>query len=471
MRLSPLFAGLLLASASTLAGAATAPRHPAHAARPLQKDHPLLHAVVADVSAERLHATIAKLVSFGTRSTISETTSDTRGIGAARRWVKGEFEGMSKDCGGCLEIVTPSDTFSGKRYLKPTEVMDVVAIQRGTTDPDRVVIITGHLDSRNSDTLNLDKDAPGANDDASGVAALMEAARVLSKHKFAATIVYSADSGEEQGLDGGKVIAAYAKAHGWRVEADLNNDIVGNTHGLNGVHDDTHVRIFSEGTKAVETDAEAARRRYNGGELDSPSRNLARFMDDLSARYVTGLSVKMVYRTDRYGRGGDQVEFLGRGFPAVRVTEAAENYTRQHQDVRVENGIHYGDVLSGVDFPYLAKVTRLNAITLAAMASAPPPPEDVKIDGAVSDDTTAIWKAAPGAADYRVWWRDTLAPTWTHAQPSGGATTLKLKNVIIDDWFFGVSSISADGWESPVEYPGPAGSFVSAPPPAASPAK
>ena len=467
MRLTPLIAGLAALSVSTLAGAATAPHRSAHAGGPAQKDHPLLHQVVADVSAQRLHATIEKLVSFGTRSTISEPTSDTRGIGAARRWVKGEFEGMSKDCGGCLEIVTPSQMFSGKRYDKSTEVMDVVAIQRGTSDPDRVVVITGHLDSRNSDTMNTSKEAPGANDDASGVAALMEAARVLSKHKFAATIVYSADSGEEQGLDGGKVIADYAKAHGWRVEADLNNDIVGNTHGLNGVHDDTHVRVFSEGTKAVETDADAARRRYNGGELDSPSRNLARYMDDLSARYVPGLSVKMVYRTDRYGRGGDQTRFLELGYPAVRVTEAAENYTRQHQDVRVENGINYGDVISGVDFPYLAKVTRLNAITLASLASAPPPPEDVKIDGAVSDDTTATWKAAPGAADYRVWWRDTLSPTWTNARSSGGATALKLKNIIVDDWFFGVSSMSADGWESPVEYPGPAGSFVTAPPPPA----
>jgi Peptidase family M28 len=472
MRLTALCAGLALAAASTLTAAATPPAPHAHAAaRPVRKDHALLHAVAADVSAERLHATIAKLVSFGTRSTISETTSDTRGIGAARRWVKSQFEDYSRQCGGCLEIVTPSGVFNGKRYDKPTEVMDVVAIQRGTTDPDRVVVITGHLDSRNSDTMNVTKDAPGANDDASGVAALMEAARVLSKHKFAATIVYSADSGEEQGLDGGKVIANYAKDHGWRVEADLNNDIVGNSHGMNGVHDDTHIRVFSEGTKAVETDAEAARRRYNGGELDSPSRNLARYMQDLSQRYVAGLSVKMVYRTDRYGRGGDQVEFLGLGFPAVRVTEMAENYHRQHQDVRVEDGIAYGDVLSGVDFPYLAKVTRLNAVTLASLAAAPAPPEDVKIEGGVSDDTTVTWKAARGAADYRIWWRDTTEPTWSHVRSAGDATTIKLDNVIIDDWFFGVSSVSADGWESPVEYPGPAGSFVTAPPPPEKPAK
>ena len=194
---------------------------------------------------------------------------------------------------------------------------------------------------------------------------------MLSKYKFPATIVYSVNSGEEQGLYGGKVLADYAKAHGWRVEADLNNDIIGNTTGLNGVHDDRHVRVFSEGTKSVETPAEANRRRYNGGELDSPSRNLARFMDGLASRYVDGLEVTMVYRTDRYGRGGDQSPMLEAGFPAVRVTEARENYDRQHQDVRVVNGHAYGDVLSGVDFPYLAKVTRLNAVTLAALAWAP----------------------------------------------------------------------------------------------------
>lgn len=461
MRYVACLAALMLAAAP--AALAEPPAAPA-------KDQPLLHQIVRDVSADELHATIAKLVSFGTRSTISDTTSDTRGIGAARRWVKARFEAMSRECGGCLEVVTPSAVFTGPRYAKPTEVMDVIAIQRGTSDPDRVVVISGHIDSRNSDTMDVTKDAPGANDDGSGTAAVIEAARVLSRHKFAATIVYSVDSGEEQGLDGGKVSADYARAHGWRVEADLNNDIVGNSHGLNGVHDDTHVRVFSEGTRAVETQAEANRRRYNGGELDSPSRNLARYMKALGDRYVKGLSVEMIYRTDRYGRGGDQTRFLEAGYPAVRVTEAAENYTRQHQDVRVENGIHYGDVIEGVDFPYLAKVTRLNAVTLASLASAPPPPQDVKIEGAVSDDTTVTWKPAPGAVDYRVWWRDTLSPAWTWARSSGGATTLKLKDVIIDDWFFGVSSVSADGWESPIEFPGPAGSFVSAPPPA-SPAK
>ena len=425
-------------------------------------DHPLLHEIAGQVSADQLQATITRLVGFGTRHTLSDTKSDTRGIGAARRWVKGRFEAMSADCGGCLQIATPTQTFTGARAPIPTEVMDVLAIQRGTEDPDRVVIIAGHLDSRVTDIMNSTSDAPGANDDGSGTAAVMEAARVLSHHKFKATIVYAVLSGEEQGLYGGKALADYAKAQGWRVEADLNNDIVGNTQGLNGVRDDGHVRIFSEGTKAVETLQQADRRRYNGGEVDSPSRNLARYMDGLAQRYVSGLAVTMVYRTDRFGRGGDQVPLLEAGFPAVRVTEARENYTRQHQDLRTENGIAYGDVLAGVDFRYLAKVTRLNAVTLAAMASAPAPPLEVKIEGAVSDDTKVTWTASPGTDAYRVWWRATTEPQWRYQRAVKDATTTTLKDVIIDDWFFGVSAVSADGFESPVEFPGAAGAFVGA---------
>lgn len=436
---------------------------PAAAAEP-QGEHAVLRTIAADVSPDQLHATIEKLVGFGTRHTASDATSPTHGIGAARRWVKGRFEAISRDCGNCLEVVTPATVATGKRYAKPTEVMDIVAIQRGTTDPNRVVVITAHLDSRVSDVMNTTSAAPGANDDASGVAAVIEAARVLSRYKFPATIVYSADSGEEQGLTGGKVIADYAKAHGWKVEADLNNDIVGNTEGLNGVRDDQHVRVFSEGTKAVETPAEANRRRYNGGEVDSPSRQLARFMDQLASRYLApDLDVTMVYRTDRYGRGGDQVPFLENGFPAVRVTEARENYDRQHQDLRVENGKHYGDVISGVDFPYLAKVTRLNAITLASLAWAPAPPDDVKIAGAVTDDTDLSWAPSAGAASYKVWSRPTIDPRWREVLWSGPETKVTLKNVIIDDAFFGVSAVSPDGFESPVEFPGPAGSFVTAP--------
>ena len=430
--------------------------------------HPELSAIAKAVSPQSLHEIDAKLVGFGTRSTLSDTKSDTRGIGAARRWVQSRFGEIAKDCGGCFEIVTPSQVFTGKRTPKEgVEVMDVVAIQRGTTDPDRVIVITGHLDSRRTDVMDATGDAPGANDDASGVSALIETARVLSKYKFPATLVYSADSGEEQGLYGGKIIAQYAVDHGWKVEANLNNDIVGSPRGGDGQSDPHTVRVFSEGTKSNETLDQANYRRYHGGEVDSPSRNIARFMQSLADRNLDAFHVRVVYRTDRYGRGGDQVEFLARGFPAVRVTESHEDYTHQHQDIRTENGVHYGDTIEHVDFDYLANVTRLNAITMAALANAPAPPQGVDIHGEVAYDTTVSWQAVPGAARYRVWWRETTAPQWEHARDAGNATSLKLAGVNIDDFYFGVSAVSADGWESPVVFPGFAGSFDRSPPAAA----
>ncbi|HWA63811.1 MAG TPA: M28 family peptidase, partial [Caulobacteraceae bacterium] len=419
-------------------------------------EQPVLKAVAAEVSAERLRATDERLVAFGTRHTLSDQASPTRGIGAARTWVEGQFRQIAADCGGCLTIALPEATVTGERVPKPTRIVDVLAIQRGTTDPDRVVVISGHLDSRVSDVMNATADAPGADDDGSGVSAVMEAARVLSKHRFAATIVYAVLSGEEQGLYGGGILADYAHAQSWRVEADLNNDIVGNSHGVSGLTDDTHVRVFSEGTKAVETPEQAGRRRYNGGEVDSPSRELARFLDGLADQYLTNLDVVMVYRTDRFGRGGDQVKMLEAGFPAVRITEAQENYTRQHQDVRTENGIAYGDVVAGVDFAYLAQVTRLNVVGLAALAGAPAPPEGVKIEGAVSPDTKVSWSPVAGAAAYRVWWRPTTEPQWRFSRTApGDATSLTLTSVNIDDFFFGVQAVAPDGAASPVVYPGP----------------
>ncbi len=295
---------------------------------------------------------------------------------------------------------------------------------------------------------------------------MLEAARVLSKHKFAATLVYAVLSGEEQGLYGGKLLAKYAGEHHWQVEAALNNDIVGNATGASGISDKTHVRLFSEGTRSTETPEQAERRRYNGGEVDSPSRNLARFISGLANRYLDDFSVRMVYRTDRYSRGGDQVPMLAAGYPAVRFTESIENYTHEHQDLRTADGVRYGDVLEGVDFPYLAQVVRLNVVSMAALASAPAPPGTAKIEGAVSADTTVSWTQVPGATTYRVWWRDTLASAWSNSQAAGANTSLVLKNITIDDWFFGVSSISSDGYESPIEFPGPAGAFfpASAPP-------
>ncbi len=409
------------------------------------------------VSPAELRATITTLVGFGTRHSLSDTASDTRGIGAARRWAAGRFAAISTACGGCLTVETPRVTVSGKRIARPSEIVDVLAVQRGTTDPDRVVIIAGHIDSRNSDPLDAAGDAPGANDDGSGTAAVLEAARVLSHRKFPATIVYAVLSGEEQGLYGGQLLADTAKAKGWHVEADLNNDIVGNTTGSGGAKDDRTIRVFAEGTKATETPEQSKSRRYNGGEVDSPARQLARYVAALGP--VAGLKVEMVYRTDRYSRGGDQVPMLEAGYPAVRLTERQENYDRQHQNVRIEGGRRYGDTVDGVDFAYLAKVTRLNVAALAALASAPAPPSGVTIEGAVSADTVLNWQPVAGAAKYVVWWRKTTSPTWEFSRGVGTDTTATLKGIDIDSWFFGVSAVAADGSASPVVFPGAAGAF------------
>ncbi len=457
-------ASLILAGASLACGAQTPPAAP--------HEQPALHALAAAPSQAQLRATITQLVAFGTRHTLSDTTSDTRGIGAARRWVASRFTAIADDCGGCLQVITPAQTFTGKRIPQATEVMDVVAIKRGKRDPQRVIVMTGHLDSRASDVMDTTRDAPGANDDASGVAALIEAARLLSHQDNDATLVFAALSGEEQGLYGGKVLADYAVAQGWQVEAELNNDIVGNSRGQNGVIDNTTVRVFSEGTKSNETPAQANYRRYHGGEVDSPSRNLARYVDRLADQYLPDFDVRMIYRTDRYGRGGDQVPFLEAGFPAIRVTEAHEDYTRQHQDLRTGNtdrdrGVHYGDTLDGIDFRYLARVTALNTLTMAALSRAPAPPTDVEITGALATDTTLRWTRVPAAAGYRVHWRDTTAAQWQHARAVGDVDHAVLKDVVIDDGFFGVSAVSADGYESPVVFPGFAGSFTRSPAPAA----
>lgn len=443
----------------------------------LPHEQATLHALASAPSESELRATITALAGFGTRHTMSDTHSDKRGIGAARRWVKSRFETISAQCGGCIEVITPAQTFSGKRLPQPTEVMDVVAIKRGRGDVAsgairRVIVMTGHLDSRVTDVMNYRSDAPGANDDASGVAALIEAARLLSSQDNDATLVFAALSGEEQGLYGGKVLADYAVAHGWQVEAEFNNDIVGNSQGQNGVVDNTAVRVFSEGTKSNETLVQADYRRYHGGEVDSPSRNLARYIDRLADQYLPDFHVQMVYRTDRYGRGGDQVPFLQAGYPAVRVTEAHENYSRQHQDLRTgisagDRGVRYGDTIDGIDFRYLARVTALNAIAMASLSRAPAPPRAVSIEGALATDTTLHWDKVRDAAGYRVHWRATSAAQWQRARAVGDVDSAVLKDVVIDDWFFGVSAVSADGYESPVVFPGFAGSFERSPAPAA----
>ncbi|TMO57918.1 M28 family metallopeptidase [Pseudoalteromonas phenolica] len=428
-------------------------------------DQQKLHDINRAVSATNIEKDIKKLVSFGTRHTLSETESDTRGIGAARRWIKAEFEAISKACGGCLEVYYQSEVISGeKRIPNATEVVSVIAIQRGQTDPNRFVLMSGDIDSRITDVMNFTDDAPGANDNASGLAGTLEAARVLSKYKFNGSIVYAALAGEEQGLFGGKIMAKQAKADGWRLKAVLNNDMIGNIEGVNGVINNTTARIFAEGTRQTESEGDIRNRRFRGGEVDSPSRNLARYIDLMADRYIPNLDTMVVYRLDRFRRGGHHRPFNDLGFPGVRIMETNENYNRQHQDLRTENGIAYGDTIDGVNFDYAAKLTALNAVSLAGMAWAPTPPAQVSIKGAVSPDTTLSWQLAnskenPQLAGYKIYWRLTDAPQWQYSKFVGKVDSYTLKNVVIDNYFFGVASVSKDGFESPVVFPGHAGDF------------
>jgi Zn-dependent M28 family amino/carboxypeptidase len=329
------------------------------AAAPPPSPDARLRAIVAPVSQQQLRHTVETLVSFGTRHTLSSQTDPKRGIGAALGWTKSQFESFG------LETIRPCDTVTGRRVPQPALVCDMVAIQRGTERPNDVVIVTGHIDSRVSDVMDATADAPGANDDGSGTAAVIEAARVLSKHRFPGTIVYAALSGEEQGLLGAKILADYAKAQGWNVIADFNNDIVGGTCGSDGVCDSTHVRVLSEGPRSQAQDALADATHSLGGENDAPSRNISRFLDSLADKLDIGLDVRQIWRTDRFGRGGDHIPFLELGYPAARITVAVENYDWQHQDLRVEGGVEYGDTIDKMDFAYLQKVTRLNVAALA----------------------------------------------------------------------------------------------------------
>ena len=419
---------------------------------------------IADApSAARIQSDIQTLVDFGTRHTLSETQSETRGIGAARRWIFEEFEKISKDCGGCLEVIYVSDTISGERRIpEPTEVVSVLAIQRGTTDPNRYVMMSGDIDSRITDPLNGTDDSPGANDNASGMAGAIEAARILSKHKFAGSIIYAGLSGEEQGLFGGEIVAAHALNEGWEIKGVLNNDMISNIAGIDGVIDNSTVRVFSEGTRANETEEEARRRRFTGGEVDSPSRNLARYVKAQGDQYLTNLDIMMVYRLDRFGRGGHHRPFNQVGIPGIRIMETHEHYDRQHQDLRTEGGIEYGDTMEGVDADYAAKLTALNAITLAGMAGAPPFPANVEATGAVQPSAKLSWETPSNGdnlAGYRVHWRLTTESEWTHSRFIGKVNEWTFKNLVIDNYFFGVSAVAKDGSETPVVFPGAAGRF------------
>lgn len=437
-----------------------------------------LRSIADDVSEERLREVVTRLVAFGTRHTLSARDHPTRGIGAALTWTEQEFGRFAQACGGCLEVRRIGDTVTNRRIPTPTRVEDVIAIQRGTSDPDRVIVITGHIDSRVTDVMNATADAPGANDDGSGTAAVIEAARVLSQYRFPATIVYAAVSGEEQGLNGSTILADYARAQGWRVEANLNNDIIGNSCGSDGYCDDANVRVLSEGVRADATPELIAAQRSHGGFNDSPSRNLSRFVASLAENLSLGLDVRQIWRTDRFGRGGDHIPFQRLGYPAVRFTVAVENYDWQHQDLRTENGVVYGDTIDRMDFPYLRRVTQLNVATVAALARAPMPPEPAVL-GAVSTSTNLSWPQVQGSSNYIVRWRRTDATQWEHSVRTGGQCEglpivsppnicgHGLRGIRVDDWVFGVSSVAADGSESPVASAVPGGAFRPYTPPPA----
>ncbi|MEM0961426.1 MAG: M20/M25/M40 family metallo-hydrolase [Bacteroidota bacterium] len=432
-----------------------------------------LYTIAAAVSEERIEADIRQLAGFGTRHTMSDTVSDTRGIGAARRWIEAEFRRISEACDGCLEIVVQRRTITGDRIPEPTDVVNVLAIQRGTADPNRYVVMSGDIDSRASNVLDGEIDAPGANDNASGMAGAIEAARVLSRYQFPGTIVYAGLSGEEQGLFGGQIMAEIARDEGWNIEAVLNNDMIGNSCGIDGVCDNTSARVFSEATRPIETAREARIRRFTGGEVDGPSRNLARYVDRMADEYIRNLDIMMVYRLDRFRRGGHHTPFTDVGYPGVRIMETHEHYDRQHQDLRTEtwpdgSPRHFGDTIEYVDFQYAAKLTALNAVVLAGLAGAPAAPSGVQVAGAVQPSTTLAWDRPtdtenPQLAGFRIHWRLTTSPQWEHSVyvPDAGTDRQRytLENVVIDNYLFGVSSVAEDGSESPVVFPGPLGAF------------
>jgi len=417
-----------------------------------------LYSIIETISAQRLENDIRTLANFGTRNTFSDTISKTRGIGAARRWIKAEFDKIDKNCNNCLEVfyqkdlVTPKD---GNRVPKEAYVVNVVAVQKGTKYPNRYIIMTGDIDSRNSDTMDYTNDAPGANDNASGMAGTIEAARVLSKYQFENSIVYLGLSGEEQGLFGGKGFAEYAKKNNWEIIGVLNNDMIGNIEGVDGVIDNRTFRIFSEPTPVTETEKERNQRRFYGGEVDGVSRQLARYIHKTVSTYMPEMNPMMVYRLDRFGRGGHHRPFNDLGYAGVRIMEAHENYNRQHQNNRIENGIKYGDVIEGVNFEYAKKLTAVNAIVLASLGWSPPEPKNVTIGGVVAPNTKLKWDkvADDSVIGYKIYWRLTTSPQWEFSRFVGNTDNFELKGIVIDNYYFGVASVHQNGQESVVVFP------------------
>ena len=425
--------------------------------------NPQVEAILADISAERIEATVRTLVGFGTRHTASDPDHPTRGIGAARRWIRKELDSYASESGG--RLVVDEDSFiqpAGGRIAAPTRLVNLVAILPGDRPEsrDRWLVVSGHYDSIPRPASDTTIDAPGANDDASGTAVSLELARIMSKHHFDATLVFLAVPGEEQGLLGAAHWAEKAKTEGRKIEAMITDDIVGNTLGGNGVRDNRRLRVFSEGIAATETEAQARTRRSIGGENDGPSRQLARYLKEAAELYQPDFEVTLVFRRDRYGRGGDHIPFNERGFAAVRLTEPNEDFDRQHQKVEVRDGVPYGDVLDRVDFPYVSRVARVNASLLASLALAPAPPGELRFGtGRQEYDTRLTWKSGQETdlAGYRVVWRPTHLATWTQAVnlPDRSAAEAVVKGLSKDDLFFAVQAIDQAGNASLPAFPVP----------------
>jgi Peptidase family M28 len=430
------------------------------------RKNPLLEPIVAEISSARIEATIRKLASFGTRHTLSDPDNPDRGIGAARRWIKAELQSYARESGG--RLIVEEDSFVqpvAPRVPRPTALVNLVAILPGIqpTSKDRWLVVSGHYDSIPSPMSDANIDAPGANDDASGTAVSMELARVLSKHQFDATLVFLAVAGEEQGLLGATHWAEKAKQEGRQIEAMITNDIVGNTQGGNGIKDNRRVRVYSEGVPSDETEAQARTRRSVGGENDGRSRQLARFIKEAGELYLNDFDVTLVFRRDRYGRGGDHIPFNERGYAAVRFTEPNENFDRQHKKVETVGGVEFGDVVDRVDFAYVAQVARVNLAALASLALAPAPPTDVRFGtGRQEYDTRIGWKrgSEPDLAGYRVVWRATHQPFWTRGldilavKPTDSVEAV-VKGLSKDDWFFAVQAVDRDGNASLPTFPVP----------------
>jgi Peptidase family M28/Fibronectin type III domain len=418
-------------------------------------------ALLREIRTENVERSIRTLAGFGTRHTLSAQDDPVRGIGAARDWIYDEFTRHAQASGGRMTVELQSFIQeAGPRIPQPTRITNVVATLRGT-DPasaDRMYVVSGHYDSRCSDVLDAECDAPGANDDASGVAAVLELARVMAKRKFEATIVFMAVAGEEQGLFGSTYYAEQAKQQGLNVAGMFTNDIIGSSVGQNGLRDPRTVRLFAEGPPSNETPEEAAIRRTMGGENDSPARQLARFAKRAAERSAAHMRVSIIYRRDRFLRGGDHIPFLERRYPAVRFTEPNEDYRHQHQDVRVEDGVQFGDLLEFVDFAYTTRVARVNAAALAALANGPAAPQEVKVLTAeLSNDTELEWEAnpEPDLAGYEIVYRETTEPRWTHTIDVGNVTSFKVEGVTKDNFHFGVRAVDRDGNRSVVSFPTP----------------